>query len=369
MKIKVYHCDSVESAIRQARRDLGEEAMLLESRKTAAGQQHLGRYEVSFAVSGAAPAAPRAGSSNGDSSLLDVSRGLEQIRRMLYSATHTFYLPTGQFLTQPVLAEIYQDLTENDVEPQLAAQLAAGLTASIERGATRAEIESLLSEQIQGLVAVSDQIGRSEVGPGIAALVGPAGAGKTTTVAKIAFHLGLAQGRPVHLVAFDDGRVGSTHLIRTYASLLGVDLTVVGEVGQLRETLDDGARGGASPQELVLIDTPGYGFRDRKEWAELAALLESRADVETHLVLSASTKPRDLRRLIDESALFGPHKLLFTKIDETLSFGPLLNEAVRTQRPLSFLGLGQKVPEDLAPASRSALARLIGNRPPGPGEP
>ncbi len=368
MKIKTYHCDSVESAIRQARRDLGEEAMLLESRKTAAGEQHLGKYEVSFAVAGAAPAAARAAASNGDDGLRDVSRGLEQIRRMLYSSTHTFYLPTGQFLTQPVLAEIYQDLTDNDVEPQLAAQLAAGLTAAVERGATRPEIEDHLSEQIQGLVAVSDQIGRPQIRPAIAVLVGPAGAGKTTTIAKLAFQLGLAQRRSVQLVAFDDGRVGSTHLIRTYAGLLGVELTVASEAGRLGETLDDWARGAGTPPELVLIDTPGYGLRDRQESAELAAWLESRGDLETHLVLSASSKPRDLRRLIEEFAVFGPHKLLFTKLDETLSFGPLLNEAIRTQRPLSFLGLGQKVPEDLAPASRSALARLIVNRPTRPEE-
>ena len=111
--------------------------------------------------------------------------------------------------------------------------------------------------------------------------------------------------------------------------------------------------------EVVLIDTPGLGISDLAESAELADFLAARSDLDVHLVLNATTKPRDLRRMIDDYGVFGPRKLLFTRLDETLSFGPLLGEAIRTGRPLSFLAWGPRVAEDLMEAGPQAVADLI----------
>src|SRR5713226_9776063 len=104
MNIRAYRSDTVESAIRQARLDLGEDAMLLDSRKASPEEQHLGLYEVRFA-------------SAGNENVTDLSRSIEEIRRMLYSYTQTCYLPGGDFLAHPELARIYHNLTANDVAP------------------------------------------------------------------------------------------------------------------------------------------------------------------------------------------------------------------------------------------------------------
>ncbi len=390
MIIKAYHSESVESAIRQASLELGDDAVLLDSRKTTPDERHLGLYEVRFAftsekaasrsparMAGDQLAAPgdgpagRRGRPAGPSGrpagpagdqLAELSEGIQEIRRMLYSYTHTCYLPTGEFLCQPQLARLYRDLTANDLAPEPAAQLVAALTPLAERGATQGELEQSLVGQLLKLLAVSDELGRSGFRPPTVALVGPTGVGKTATLVKLAVQYGLRERRRVHLVTTDNFRVAAVHQIETYAGILGVDWTAVDEVKELRDALDGFQDPEGPGADFVLIDTPGYGLSEMQRSAELAEFLGSRADIDVHLVLSASTKPRDLHRLIEEYRIFGPRKLLFTKLDETLSFGSLLNEAMRTRWPISFLGTGQRVPEDLLAATRDALAGWIGNR-------
>jgi len=341
MNIRAYRSESVEAAIRQARLDLGEDAMLLDSRKASPEEQHLGLYEVRFA-------------SAGNENVTDLSRSIEEIRRMLYSYTQTCYLPSGDFLTQPELARIYHNLTANDVAPAVAAQLVARLVAPAQGGAGPTELDQRLIEQVQSVIAVSDEIGRPPAKPAIVALVGPAGAGKTTTLAKLALRYGLEQRRAVTLLSLDSQRVAAARQFRTYGEILGVEARIVEEVRDLEAALDT-----LKNPDLVLLDTPGCGFRDIEQYRELGELLGSRAGVDTQLVLSASTKPKDLERIIERSSAFSPRKLLFTKLDETLTFGPLLNEAIRTGLPLSFLGTGQRIPEDLIPATPSGVAQRI----------
>ncbi|HYM10979.1 MAG TPA: hypothetical protein VEU62_09605 [Bryobacterales bacterium] len=455
MNIKAYYSDSVESAIRQARVELGDDAILLDSKKSGPSERHLGLYEVRFVLSDAgtgepatggaphggrlrerrlsqppsevervfrravwagpvrpapvrapgpalagreqAPAAshaahaqplergelPAASSSASAApagggfsptaapgGLGELSRGIEEIRRMLYSHTQTCYLPAGELLAQPLLARLYQELAANEVSPELAAQLVAGLTPAAEHGASRADLERDLLEKLAALVPVEPEVGTSHRGaPQIVALVGPTGAGKTTTLAKLAVRMGLERSRQVHLLSADNQRVGALHQIETYAEIFGVGCTALDGGAELGAVLDELCRGStktprAGPAahgapDLVLIDTPGYGGGELAGAAGLAGFLRASEGIDTHLVLSASTKPRDLRRSIEEYSVFGPRKLLFTKLDETQTFGPLLQEAVRTGWPLSFLGVGQRIPEDLVAAGKAAVAKLV----------
>jgi flagellar biosynthesis protein FlhF len=91
----------------------------------------------------------------------------------------------------------------------------------------------------------------------------------------------------------------------------------------------------------------------------LAHFLATRSDIDAQLVLSSSMKSADLTRVVDSFEVLRPQRLLFTKLDETGSYGPILNEAVRTSKPLSFFATGQRIPEDLEAVSRSRLAELI----------
>jgi flagellar biosynthesis protein FlhF len=96
-----------------------------------------------------------------------------------------------------------------------------------------------------------------------------------------------------------------------------------------------------------------------EDGADLASLIASHPEIDTHLVLSASMKPADLSRVVDRYEIFQPKKLLFTRLDETDRYGALISEAARRQLPISFLSKGQQVPDDLEPASKEWIADQV----------
>jgi flagellar biosynthesis protein FlhF len=110
---------------------------------------------------------------------------------------------------------------------------------------------------------------------------------------------------------------------------------------------------------LVLIDTPGHSPKDTEVLGQLKGFLDELPDVETHLVLSATTKPRDLVDIVQRFETLKAGRIIFTKLDETSTYGPLLSTLVRIKRPLSYLGTGQEVPDDLELATSRRVADLI----------
>jgi flagellar biosynthesis protein FlhF len=109
----------------------------------------------------------------------------------------------------------------------------------------------------------------------------------------------------------------------------------------------------------VLIDTPGHSPKDGEVLSQLRRFLDELPEVETHLVLSATTKPRDLADIAQRFEPLKPGRLIFTKLDETSTYGPILSTLVRVKKPLSYLGTGQEVPQDLELATSRRVADLI----------
>src|SRR5471032_1376958 len=190
--------------------------------------------------------------------------------------------------------------------------------------------------------------------PRIVALVGPPGCGKTTTLVKHAVNYGLAARRPVLLLSMETQRVGAAEQLRSYAAILGVAFQVLETTNALAQAIEEN-RG----KELIFIDTPGFALGDLEDSKSLAHFLSTRPDIDTHLVLSASMKSADLTRMVDAFEILRPQHLLFTKLDETGSFGPIFSEAARTGKPLSFFTTGQRIPEDLEAVTQARLVDLI----------
>jgi flagellar biosynthesis protein FlhF len=148
--------------------------------------------------------------------------------------------------------------------------------------------------------------------------------------------------------------VAAAEQLRSFAAILGVGVQVLETVTALAQSIEEN-RG----KELIFIDTPGVTADELEDCGGLAHFLATRPDVDTQLVLSASMKPADLSRVVDSFEVFRPQRLLFTRLDETATFGSIFNEAARTGKPLSFFTTGQRIPEDLEAASRDRLSRLI----------
>ncbi|MEL7072598.1 MAG: hypothetical protein AAGK34_01030, partial [Planctomycetota bacterium] len=189
------------------------------------------------------------------------------------------------------------------------------------------------------------------------ALVGPTGVGKTTTLAKLAASLRLERGCTVGLLAADTYRIGAVEQLRNYARILNIPLRVIrtsDDVAPALEALDH--------CDVILIDTPGRSQRDKQNISELQELLAAFAPDETHLALSAAAAPKVLREGLSAFGGIGADTLLFTKLDEAASFGPLLAIGRDAGRPIGWVTTGQGVPDDLGPARDAGLPeKLLGS--------
>ncbi len=183
---------------------------------------------------------------------------------------------------------------------------------------------------------------------------GPTGVGKTTTIAKLAAHYRLKEKRSVALITLDTYRVAAVEQLRMYAQVLGVSMDVA---LTKREAVECIKR--RSKTELLLIDTAGRSPRDEAGMQELRELIAVDHPLETHLVLSATTKEQDLRDGWARYAALPVDRLLFTKLDETTGFGGLADLALSTGVPLSYFSTGQRVPEDIEVARPERVADLV----------
>jgi flagellar biosynthesis protein FlhF len=188
----------------------------------------------------------------------------------------------------------------------------------------------------------------------IALMLGPSGAGKTSAITKLAAYYRLEEKQSVAIITFDTYREASVEQLRMYANVLGVPFASALSPRQVREGLRRHAR-----TNLVLIDMSGIGPDDVASSKELHHLLQEESEVTTHLVLPASTKEQDLRRIVERVKDLPLLRLLFSKLDETESFGTIFELAHQTGVPLSYWSAGQRVPEDIELATPERLARFL----------
>jgi flagellar biosynthesis protein FlhF len=184
----------------------------------------------------------------------------------------------------------------------------------------------------------------------IVMLVGPTGAGKTTTIAKLATRAALIDDRRVRLITLDNYRVGGVDQIRTFADLIGVPLQVAETPAALAGLIDPDC-------DLTLIDTAGRSPRDRAAIEELALHIEGH-DVEVHLVVPAGATGPQVDELAQRYSALGPVRLLFTKLDECNHAPELALAPARTRLPITWVTTGQAVPEDIEQPTSARVLEL-----------
>ncbi len=345
--VKSYFAASIEEAMRKAHAELGPEALLLNTREAPpeAGQE--GAYEVVF---GCRPA-PASTPENSPGSVDDLRKGMEELREMMARLSPVRKSPTegtvsGALLNAGMDAALAADI-ESAVHDRLRKQSVLQMGRLKQAGWDAAAVQRETAAELERRIEIAPEAGR------VTALVGPAGAGKTTCLVKLAIAQGLAKGRQVRLISTDSFRIGGAAQLQTYAQVLGVPFLLAETVKTLRNAIETAPR-----EALILIDTPGC-LAAADGGAELANFLRRRQDIDTHLVLTASTRLQDLRRITARFEAFRPAKLLFSRLDEIESSAAIFCEAARTGKPLSFFSTGQAVPEDFEPASKERVTRLL----------
>ena len=257
----------------------------------------------------------------------------------------------------------WNDLTQRDpirVEA-MKRLLAAGFSAGFSRQlldmlpAKEEDLNQAL-KWLKGTIAHNIKVARPEDGiiekGGVYALVGPTGVGKTTTVAKLAARAVLRHGADkVALVTTDTYRIGAQDQLRIYGRILGTPVFAVRDENDLELTLSD-----LHSRHLVLIDTVGMSQRDKRVAEQVALLCGEGREVNRLLLLGAPSQGITLEEVARAYAGPGLMGCVLTKIDEALTFGPVLDVAIRHELPVHFVTNGQRVPEDLHLANAIYLA-------------
>jgi flagellar biosynthesis protein FlhF len=246
-------------------------------------------------------------------------------------------------------------LIEADLDGHLAQDIVDRVHSTMPPGnSSPSSVMEMARQEIQSRISTDGGVGRPECSRKIAAFVGPPGAGKTTTIVKLAVRFGIAARRSVHLISTDTLRVGGAEQLRSFAGILGVTFQLADTPAALVQAIDE-----HRAKDLILIDTPGMTAQDSEHAAILATVLTRRRDIETHLVLQCTTRTADLIRVAQTFSCFAPSKVAFTRLDETEAYGGLLTTAQRLDLPLSFLCAGQRIPEHLEAATPERIASLI----------
>jgi flagellar biosynthesis protein FlhF len=345
MKIKSYFSNSVEEAVQAARGELGGEAVLITSRRAPSEARHLGSYEVVFGLPGQSETTPdQTPSQDIDSELASLREQLEGIKRVLQPRG------AGSPADPPVIENVYRRL----VASGLAAHHARDITGEAARGWRTQGGQSFEQMALAGLRQrlrfIADYAATGEGTKRMAVFCGPPGAGKTSSLAKIAIQEFLGRRIAVRVISVDPYRVGAHERLRALTAIIGLGFTAANTIREFTEAVDE-----FQSKDVLLVDTPGYGFPEVDAAREMAAALARMKPTETHLVLPASMRREELIRYIRHYQEFAPHYLLFTKLDESESQGAVCSAAIDANKPLSFFGTGQSIPEDMQLSNAETL--------------
>lgn len=260
----------------------------------------------------------------------------------------------GQFLHL-----IYNTLLDNEVDEKYANQIVDEMSGAKK---SNMSVDALMGNVYQKMILKFGEVApvkEAKNGGKIIFFIGPTGVGKTTTVAKIASKLRLEEKKRVALLTTDTYRIAATEQLRTYAEILDVPFQVIysgEELLEAQETYKD--------YDFILVDTAGHSPTNEEQHADLKHFVNSvdeKMTRELYLVMSATTKYKDLLRIVDSYEDMKGFRLIFTKLDETSELGNLLNIKMYTKAKLSYVTYGQNVPEDIQVFdAQSTVKKLLG---------
>ncbi len=254
------------------------------------------------------------------------------------------------------LFRLFTDLLDADLSDAVARELVerlhhdTGVVDLRDPMMLKARLATGLEDEIRVAGPIQVTPGRCRV----AALVGPTGVGKTTTIAKLAANFRLKEKRRVGLITVDTYRIAAVEQLRTYADIIDLPMHVVSSPRDMRETV---AR--MSHLDLILIDTAGRSPKDEVRLQELKVFLAEAGAHEVHLVLSSVAAAQTLQKTAEQFTAIGATSLLLTKLDEAHGLGNVLQLLRSSRLPVSYLTDGQSVPDDIQIADARRLAGLI----------
>lgn len=263
--------------------------------------------------------------------------------------------------TKAVLSLIRETIVDNEVEPKYADSILEEIEKNLK---ANMPMEHILSNVYQRMIlrfGKPECIEPAKEGPKVVFFVGTTGVGKTTTIAKIASKFVVEEKKKLALLTADTYRIAASEQLRTYANILEVPFRVIYTPEELGEAIKD-----FSSYDYILVDTAGHSQnndKQRDDMADFVKFAQGRAEQEIYLVVSATTKYKDLKSIADKYKKMFDYKMIFTKLDETSEYGNLLNMKIYTGASMSYITCGQNVPEDIETFNaQSTVKKLLGGK-------
>ena len=254
---------------------------------------------------------------------------------------------------------IYNKLLENEVSEKYANAIINDIDNSMKK---ESNLDSILASVYQKIIlkfgepeAIEDDDRRK-----IVFFIGPTGVGKTTTIAKLASDFKLTRSKNVAMITADTYRIAAVEQLNTYASILDVPVNVIYSPSEIVESIEE-----LSDYQMIFVDTAGRSHKNTEQRDEIIEMISNvrnsdiDADIVIFLVMSVTTKYRDMVNICDAYKSLNSYRLLFTKLDETDSVGNILNIKLYTGAPISYITCGQNVPDDIESVDVQKLAKSL----------
>jgi len=251
---------------------------------------------------------------------------------------------------------IYNQLVINEVDEKYANQIINEIEGIFKKDASMDNILSGVYQKIVLKLGQPKEITPAQNTPKYIFFIGPTGVGKTTTIAKIASRFKLDEKEKIAFITADTYRIAAVEQLRTYANILGVPLKVVYNEEDIKESRKE-----FSDYDLIFVDTAGRSHRNKEHRDDLVKLIDAvpKEEREIYLVLSATTKYKDLIAITEVYKEITDYNLIFTKLDETTYVGNILNIRMLTNAPLSYATFGQDVPDDIERINPQDIAKRL----------
>lgn len=345
MKVKRYLVRSMPEALAYIRRDLGPEAVIISTRRVREGGWRglflPPRLEVTAAVDSYQPPPQNA----------ELQRQVEEIKGLLQKVTCHLGIKKDQ--VEETLLYWRELLMQLEVNAEITERLLSGMEEGLGRSGLGGE-RSLREEMVDRIASFLAAAWPGKPPGRVMAFIGPTGVGKTTTLAKVAARLSLLEKKKVGLLTIDTYRIGAVQQLNIYGEILGLPVEVALTPQELRQKVE-----AYGDRDVILIDTVGRSPRNDLRLAELRAFLEGLEGLDSYLVLSCTTRSRDLEAIVASYGQLKPAWLIFTKLDETNCLGGIINVVATTGLPVAYITNGQNVPDDIEKVGPEKLARLI----------
>ena len=376
MIIKKYSAPTLKEAVVQMKKELGSNAIILQSRKIKPNglfdNSNSNKMEVVAAVDNDKNENPKP-SKDSDYVGIKTTGNVEKnghfkeqemglLKDEIYEIKSTI-AQIADFLRYknlPGLPEnlllVLKQLIDCDVDEGLAKKIIQEVHISL-KGEEYHDLRLILERIVYKISTYIRNVqGKDKRTPEakIIAFVGPTGVGKTTTLAKLATNAKLFDGKKVAIISADTFRIAAVEQLKTFATIADIPFEVVYSSDDIKKAVMK-----FSNMDHIFIDTTGRGQRDKINLEEIKNLLASIEPGEVHLVLSATTKYKDMIEILEKFKGLFINRLIFTKLDETTTLGLILNVAEKTRKPISYITFGQSVPDDIEMANPKKIAKMI----------